>query len=122
MQQRVHGVVDVYGDRKASWAELRVEASPLDIFQVSGKTGELKVRLVSRNAAPAYTLRGYKLRAVVCGYGDIPVERVEASLAEMAPGGEASIVVKFAETRPVRVRLDVLRPTGFSAHTVVWRP
>jgi hypothetical protein len=40
-----------------------------------------------------------------------------------SPGGDrASVVVKFAETRPVRVKLDALHPTRFSAQTAVWEP
>ena len=122
MKQRVHGVVDLYGEKKPSHGELRAESSPLERFDVSGKPGELKVNLVSRNTVPAYTLRGYKLRAVVYGFGDIPVERWEAALPDLEPGGRTSVVVQFAEARPVQVKLDVLRPTGFSVDTVVWKP
>ena len=122
MQQRVHGVVDVYGARKPSYEVLRLESSPLEAFSVSGKAGELKVQLKSRNAAPAYTLRGYTLRTVVYGFGGIPVERIETRLPDIAPGGQTSAVVKFAEALPVQVKLDVLRPTGSSVHTAIWKP
>jgi hypothetical protein len=114
--------VDLYGEKKPSHGELRAESSPLERFEVSGKPGQLKVSLVSRNTVPAYTLRGYKLRAVVYGFGDIPVERWEASLPDLEPGGRTSAVVEFAEARPLQVKLDVLRPTGFSVQTVVWKP
>ena len=122
MKQRVHGVVDVYGVRKPSYEALRVESSPLETFHVSGKPGELKVQMRTRAAAPAYALRGYVLRAVVHGFGDIPVERFETKLPDLAPGGQTSAIVKFTDTRPVQVRLDVLRPAGSSVHTVVWKP
>jgi beta-glucuronidase len=122
MQQRVHGVVDVYGARKPSYEVLRVESSPLEAFSVSGKAGELKVQLKSRNAAPAYTLRGYTLRTVVYGFGGIPVERVETRLPDIEPGGQTSAVVKFAEALSVQVKLDVLRPAGASVHTAIWKP
>jgi beta-glucuronidase len=122
LKQRVHGVVDVYGVRKPSFEALRVESSPLETFHVSGKPGELKVQLKTRTAAPAYALRGYALRAVVYGFGDIPVERFETKLPDLMPGGQTSAIVKFTDTRPVQVRLDVLRPAGSSVHTVVWKP
>ena len=122
MQQRVHGVVDVYGERKPSWAELRREASPLEVFEASGKPGELQVRVKARGTVPGYTLRGYKLRTLVYGYGDIPVERLETILPDLAPGEQTTVAIRFSEARPVQVKLDVLRPTGFSAHTVVWKP
>jgi hypothetical protein len=89
---------------------------------VSGKVGELKVQLKTRTDTPAYTLRGYTLRTVVYGFGDIPVERIETRLPDIEPGGQASAVVTFTEIRPIQVKLDVLRPAGSSAHTVIWKP
>jgi len=122
MQQRVHGVVDVYGAHKPSYEVLRVESSPLESFSVSGNAGELKVQFKTRTAAPAYVLRGYTLRAVVYGFGEIPVERIETRLPELEPGDETSVAVGFTEPRPVQVKLDLLRPTGSSAHTTIWKP
>ncbi len=122
MRQRVHGVVDVCGERKPSYSELRSESSPLEAFEVSGKPGELEVQISARRSVPAYTLGGYKLRTVVYGQGGIPVERLETILPDLAPGGRTSVRVTFAETKPVQVKVDVLRPTGFSAHTAIWKP
>jgi beta-glucuronidase len=122
LQQRVHGVVDVYGARKPSYDVLRAESSPLESFQVSGKAGELKVQFTARTAAPAYTLRGYTLRALVYGFGDIPVERIETRLPELEPGDQTSVTVTFTEPHPEQVKLDLLRPTGTSAHTAIWKP
>ncbi|MDE3164946.1 MAG: hypothetical protein KGN36_03995, partial [Acidobacteriota bacterium] len=65
LKQRVHGVVDVYGEKKPSWYELRREASPVEDLAVSGRIGELRVAVRTRTAAPGYALRGYKVRAVV---------------------------------------------------------
>ena len=114
--------MDVYGARKPSYDVLRVEASPFEAFHVNGKAGELKVQLKTRTAAPAYVLRGYTLRTIVYGFGDIAVERIETTLPDLAPGAQTSATVTFAETRPVQVKLDVIRPTGSSAHTAIWRP
>jgi beta-galactosidase len=121
MKQRVHGVVDVYGNRKPSYADLRMQSSPLEVFEVSGRLGELSVKMTTRQSVPSYTLRGYKIRAVVYGYGDIPLERVESPVPDLAPGAGHSAAVKFSETRPVRVEVDLLRPTGDSAATATWR-
>ena len=122
MKQRVHGVVDVYGTRKPSYQELRNESSPLDSLSIDGKPGELTIQLKSRSSVPSYTLRGYKLRTLVFGYGNIPVERYETSLPELRPGEKASVAVKFSETRPAQVHFDVMRPDGFPALTAMWRP
>ena len=69
MQQRVHGVVDVYGNRKPSYADLRTESSPLEFLEVGGKLGELTVRLKTRAAVPSYTLRG-----ISCGRWSMDTE------------------------------------------------
>ena len=122
LQQRVHGVVDVYGARKPSYEVLRAESSPLESFHVSGKAGELMVQFTTRTAAPAYALHGYTVRAVVYGLGDIPVERIETRLPELEPGDQTSVTVTFSEPQPVQVKLDLLRPTGTSAHTAIWKP
>ncbi|MFY9726178.1 MAG: glycoside hydrolase family 2 TIM barrel-domain containing protein [Bryobacteraceae bacterium] len=122
LKQRVHGVVDLYGERKPSYEVLRTESSPLEVFSVSGTPTELKVQLKTRAVAPAYALRGYALRAVVYGFGDIPVERLETKLADLEPGGQASAMIKPTQARPVRVKFDVLRPTGTSVHTAIWKP
>jgi beta-glucuronidase len=122
MKQRVHGVVDVYGARKPSYEVLRSESSPLEVLDVSGGPAELRVQLKTRTAVPAYALRGYILRTVVYGFGDIPVERFETKLPDLAPGEQTTAIIKPTEARPVQVRLDVLRPTGTSAHTAIWKP
>ena len=121
MKQRVHGVVDVYGNRKPSFTELRVQSSPLGSFELTGKLGELTATLRTRSSIPAYPLRGYWLRAVVYGYGDIPLERIETILPDLDPGAQHSAQIKFTEARPVRVQVDLLRPQGQSVHTASWR-
>jgi beta-glucuronidase len=122
MRQRVHGVVDVYGAHKPSYEVLRVESSPLEAFDVSGGAAGLRVQLKTRTAPPAYALRGYTLRALVYGPGNIPGERFETKLPDLEPGAQTSATIKIKEARPVQVRLDVLRPLGSSVHTVIWKP
>ncbi len=122
MKQRVHGVVDLYGNRKPSFDALRSESSPVQSLEVSGLPATLQVTVRTRDSVPCYTLTGYKLRAVAFGFGDIPVERFESALPSLAPGGHATVRVTFSEKAPVRVQFDVLRPTGFSAYTRIWKP
>ena len=122
MKQRVHGVVDVYGARKPSWQVLREEASPLESVEVTDRAGELDVTVHARPSVPCYTLRGYTVRAVIYGDGAIPVERVEAALPVLEPGQEATVTMPIQAKAAVRVQVDVMRPTGFSAHKTEWRP
>jgi beta-glucuronidase len=76
----------------------------------------------TRRYVPAYTLRGYKLRGICYGYGDIPVETKEGELPELTAGQEATVSMAFAEGTPLRIQFDVLRPTGFSAYSREWKP
>ncbi len=115
LKQRVHGVVDVYGNRKPSFAELRTESSPVERLEASASGNEVTARIVTRRRLPAYTLRSYRLRWIVFGFGDLPMEAGEVRLPDLNPGVEE--VVKFGFTLEMarRVQLDVMRPTGFSA-------
>ncbi len=121
-RQRVHGVVDLYGNRKPSYEALRRESSPVESVSVAGHPGALLVTVKARATIPAHRMIGYRLRGVLFGLGNIPLELRTAELAELAPGEEATVRMTFSEQQPLRIALDVLRPTAFSAYTQVWRP
>jgi len=121
LKQRVHGVVDLYGNRKPSFQALRQESSPIETLRLEAESGALKVTLQTRKTIPAYTLSGYKLRWIVFGFGDLPMEEGTTPLPKLAPGEQAAIQVHFQQKNPRRVRVDVLRPTGFSALTAWWQ-
>ena len=121
LKQRVHGVVDLFGARKPSYEELRRESSPVEALEVQGQPDSFRVTIRVRRSVPAYPLHNYTLRSVFYGYGEIPLESYEVPLAPLRPGDEVTVPVKFKEKEPLRVRFDVLRPTGFSAYTRVWR-
>jgi beta-galactosidase len=120
-KQRIHGVVDLYGNKKSSYDGLRFESSPIESLQVSGHPADFAVTLTTRKTMPAYQITGYKLRAVFYGYEEIPLERREAELSPLEPGKWVTIGIKFSEKEPLRVEFDVLRSTGFSAYRKVWR-
>jgi beta-galactosidase len=122
MKQHVHGVVDLYGARKPSWAALRYESSPIESMAVERSGEEFTIRVRARKTAPAYTLDGYKLRAVLHGYSEIPLDRYEAPLPRLAPADEAKVSIQWKEKELVRVAFDVQRLTGFSAFTKIWTP
>lgn len=61
-----------------------------------------------------YTLRGYKLRGTFYGASEIPIERQEVQLPELAPGSETAAALTFSQSGvPLLVKFEVLRPTGF---------
>jgi beta-glucuronidase len=121
LKQRVHGVVDLYGNRKPSFEALRQEASPVESLQLAAGEGSLSATVATRQTLPAYTLEGYTLRWMIFGFDDLPMEEGSAALPELSPGQQATLRIGFQEKHPTRVRVDVLRPTGFSAFTAWWK-
>ena len=120
MKQRVHGVVDIYGSRKASYEMLRRESSPIESLEVEGSLSKFEVTVRTRKQLPVYVVRKYRLRAVLYGYGNIPVEKQDVSVPDLQPGDSARLTFSFAESTPLRVELEVIRPTGFSAFQQTW--
>jgi beta-glucuronidase len=122
MKQRVHGVVDVYGNRKPSWEVLRRESSPVSGVRVRGAGGRLTVEVDAKGHVPRYGMDGYSLRGVAFGFGDIPLERASAGLRPIDPGARLTAELNFNEKGITHVQFDVIRPTGFSAWTEIWKP
>ena len=121
LRQRVHGVMDVWGNCKPSYDLLREESSPIAELRIEGRPTAFKITVRARTHVPAYTLRGYRLRGAYFGYGQIPIEQQEAALPELKPGSEAALEIHFADAQPEKIQFDVLRPTGFSAYTRIWK-
>jgi beta-glucuronidase len=123
LRQNVHGVVDLFGRRKPSYAVLREECSPIESLTAGNGGNAFQLRIRTRQDIPMYTLRGYKVRGICYGEGDVPVERQEVALPEMVSSGEIAVELKFNRTGvPWHVTFDVLRPTGFSAYSRDWKP
>ena len=123
LRQRVHGVVDMFGTQKPSYALLRQESSPIESVTVEHQLNEFQILIRTRRDLPMYSLRGYKLRGVFYGQGNIPVEQKEVNLQDAVPGSETRLELVFTQPRaPVHVQLDILRPTSFSAHSMDWKP
>lgn len=120
-KQRIHGVVDLYGNRKPSFEEVRRESSPVEAIRVQGQPQAFNVTVQARKAIPAYPLHGYRLRAVFFGYGEIPIEHIIVPLETLNPGDKVTVPINFKQKEPLYVRFDVLRPTGSSALTRVWK-
>jgi beta-galactosidase len=123
LKQRVHGVVDIYGAHKSSHDLLRSESSPIESLTVEHRLNKFEVQIKVRHDLPMYTLRGYKLRGLFFGQGNIPVERQEVDVPDAPPGSEIKLELVFTQSEaPSYVQLDVLRPTSFSAYFLDWKP
>src|SRR5216684_911990 len=57
LQQRVHGVVDIYGTHKSSYDLLRSESSPVESLTVEHQLNKFEVLIRVRRDFPMYTLR-----------------------------------------------------------------
>jgi beta-glucuronidase len=121
LQQRVHGVVDLYGARKTSFEALRQQASPVQTLSLAWGGSWLTATVEARRTLPAYTLEGYALRWIVYGRDDLPMERHETPLPRLAPGQSATVALNFRQENPAHIRVEVIRPTGFSAMTAIWK-
>ncbi len=123
LQQRVHGVVDLYDAQKPSYELLRRESGPIESLTLQPQQNKFQVLIQVRRDLPAYTLRGYRLRGLFFGQGNIPVERQEVDLPDAAPGSETKLELVFTQPEPpVHVQIDILRPTSFSAYSMDWKP
>lgn len=69
----------LYGNRKPSWTVLRYESSPIESLAVEGSAKEFTIRVRTRKTAPAHTLEGYKLQAVLYGYSEITKQKSPSS-------------------------------------------
>jgi len=122
LQQRVHGVVDVYGAHKPSYELLRHESSPIESLTVGNQRNTFQVLVRARRDVPTYRLKNYRLRAVFFGQGNVSVAQQETELPEVVPGGEAKLELAFTQSEaPVRVKFEVLRPSDFSAGSLDWK-
>jgi beta-glucuronidase len=121
LQQRVHGVVDVYGNRKPSYEVLRRESSPVETFTVVRSGATFRASLRTRQSVPSYTLRGYRLRWTVYSFGDLPMEQSETALPDLKPGAEFEAALSFHEQGVRRVVVEIVRPVGSSLLTESWK-
>lgn len=116
LQQRVHGVVDLYGNRKPSFESLRLQASPIEaaLIHKSGDS-QYEIEISTRRQLPAYTLSGYSLRWIAYGYDDLPMAGAKTPLPPLPPGSSQRFRADIRTPGLKKLDVDLLRPTGFSA-------
>lgn len=114
LKQRVHGVVDLFGARKPSFDVLRYESGPVEMLNSWMDEGQLHIRLQTREKIPAYVLRDYILRWTVYADQNIPVEQGDVQMPDLRPGTRFSHIHRLATSRPEKIAVEIVRPTGFS--------
>ena len=108
------------GNHKPSYELLREESSPIASCgskdrprrsALQYKRGRTYLPIAARLPLARYV---FSLRA--------NSHRTAGSIAtDLKPGSEASLELKFAGAQPEKIQFEVLRPTGFSACTRVWK-
>jgi beta-galactosidase len=114
-RQRVHGVVDLYGEPKSSFEALRRQCSPVRNLSIEkSSTAQYAINIQTRQQLPAYSQRGYYLRWIAYGYDGLPMEGGTIPLPGLSPGSShrSAVAVRISDIR--RITVEVLRPTGFS--------
>jgi beta-glucuronidase len=119
LKQRLHGVVDILGAKKPSYEVLRAESSPVLNLKVQNTAGRMTAAVTVREDIPAYTLRGYRLRWVGYGLGNVPLEQGDVVLPELMPGDKTEVSFEPKGPAFFRTRIDIVRPTGFSVATLI---
>ncbi len=128
-KQRVHGVVDLLGKRKPSWAALREESSPIRTIilqqpRVEENATRMTVTINTRsliNDLPAYTLRQYLLVWTAYNRLGHPMATGKAVLPDLAPGSVHEETLRWATISELdRVQVEIFRPSGYSVLVAEW--
>lgn len=102
---RIHGITDLYFNRKPSYYVYKQLASPVEIRNVKKlKDDKIEVALANKNNLPSYTLRGYKVV-----WRTRSGQSAEKTLPVMKPGD--SITIALENIQP-RFDFTVVSPAG----------
>jgi beta-galactosidase len=93
----------------------------VETLRLEEKRGKISATIVTRKTLPACFLEGYSLRWIVYGFENLPMEQYETALPGLAPGEQLTLALAFQEKKPRRIRVDIIRPTGFSSLTAHWK-
>ena len=117
LKQRVHGVVDLFANRKPSFNALIRQSSPIEHLVLEPVVGGFEVEMTTRSTLPAYTLKDYQMQWIVYGYDDLPMEGGRLHLATAKAGSSQKLHIPIQTKSEGRIVVQVLRPTGFAAAT-----
>ena len=59
LRQRVHGIVDLEGNKKPSYQVVQERLSPIENLMIEDRGNKIHIRGNNRNGIPSYSLRGY---------------------------------------------------------------
>jgi len=108
-KQRIHGVMDLYGNLKPSYEALKEVSSPIQIISAE-RLSEMTVSLVliARDDFPRYLLKGYRVEWRTQENG----RWAAANLPDIVPGQTVKVVVNQDHADFGQLVVKVIRPTG----------
>lgn len=110
-QTRVHGLTDLWFNKKPSFAVYAGLASPVyfEYVQQTAKGTEANVSIHVKSSLPSYTLKGYKIVWKAAG-GKLK----ETHLPDLKPGDKYQTVINDLDPWS-KSEISVIRPTGYIA-------
>lgn len=102
---RIHGITDLYFNKKPSYTVFKQLASPVEISNVKKlSNSSVEAELLNKNTLPSYTLENYKI-----SWETTEGKRVSKPLPKMKPGDKISIKIDDVEKR---FAFEIISPTG----------
>ena len=102
---RIHGLTDLYLNRKPSFYVYKKLASPIEILNVTKKSDtKISIVLFNKNTLPSYSLLSYKVR-----YKTLSGDFSQKVLPFMKPGD--TVTIELENIAP-RFAFDILSPNG----------
>ncbi len=119
-RRRVHGVTDLVGQPKPSYAVLRELSAPLRVIEarrVSPTEIELAVAANRPKEFPSYRLVGYCV--MVSAVEETLSDRTEVALPDLDPGDRATVAIADGGRAAGQLRVCISRPDGGTAIDIV---
>jgi len=112
---RIHGLTDLYFNRKPSYYVFKQLAAPIQIRNVKKLASDkVEVVLFNKNTLPSYTLHEYKVVWL-----DVEGKERSLKLPAMKPGDEVKVQLERIQKR---FAFDIYSPTGYqvSGYPLAW--
>lgn len=107
------GLVNAAREKRPAYTWVRNELSVAVLREARRAAGSVTLALSTRPDFPSYTLRGYSARWTWLNAAGATLQVENEPLPDLAPGASRQLT-REVPAKATRVRVDVVRPTGFS--------
>ncbi|MFC2124803.1 glycoside hydrolase family 2 protein [Bacteroidota bacterium] len=109
LRQRVHGIVDLEGNKKPSYQIVQERLSPIENLVVEVRNNKVYIRGQNRNGIPSYSLRGYYIE--IEDHSGVKTGET-INLPDLEPGDPFNAVINDSGMDIGRVLIK--RPNGYN--------